>query len=217
MLPSATSAECPRQVSGGLGNDLMRIAPENLALLQGRNRPYRQAAFLDQPCTVAGTADCFPGTRIEPADAPDRIAAPEMPANPTGNGQVLVEPVELVLQLAVNPIGAAVPVQIPGRPEKAGLHPAFRMDQRRYKPHIHDDTHGTRRRRVPLAQIRDVECRPSAALVQCRRETSCEMHVHAFHLRLQRVSLKNERRMLSKTRDVRGRADTPLPPRHQGA
>lgn len=209
MLPSAASGECPRQISGGLGDDLVRIAPQDLTLLRRRDRPHWQATLLDQPGAITRTADRFPGVRMEPADAPDRIPALEMPANPSRNGQVLVEPVELVLQFAMNPFRAAVPVQIPGRPEKAGLHPALWMDQRRYKPHKHDDTHDACRRRVPLAQIRDVEGRPSAASGHGRRETSGETHTHAFHRRLLRVSLVQKKPRLA--RSIRARADTLVP------
>jgi hypothetical protein len=97
--------------------------------------------------------------------------------------------------------------------EKAGLHPAVRMDQRRYEPQIHDDTHSTRRRCVPLAQIRDGESRPSAASGQGRRETSGEMHIHAFHRRLLRVSVMQKMSRLA--RSIRARAVTLVPQQHQ--
>lgn len=213
MLPSATSAESFRQVIGWLGDDLMRVAPQNFTLARRRDRTHRQAALLDQPGAVARTADRFRGVRMEPADAPDRIPALEMPANPAWNGQMPVEPVELIVQLVMDPVRASVPVQVPGCVEKAGLHPAVRMDQRRYKPQIHDDTHSACGRRVPLAQIRDVEGRPSAASGQGRRETSGETHIHAFHRRLLRVSYIQKMPRLA--RGFRGRAVTLVPLRHQ--
>jgi len=213
VLPSTTSAEGFRQVIGWLGDDLMRVAPENLALARRRDRPHRQAAFLDQPGAIARATDRFPGVRMEPADAPDRIPALEMPANPAWNGQMPVEPVELIVQFVMDPVRASVPVQVPGRMEKAGLHPAVRMDQRRYKPQIHDDTHGARGRRVPLAQIRDVEGRPSAASGHGRRETCGETNIHAFHRRLLRVSYAQKMPRLA--RSIRGRAVTLVPQRHQ--
>lgn len=213
MVPSAISAEGLGQVVGRLGDDLMRIAPQNLALARRRYRPHRQAALLDQPGAITRAADRLPGVRMKPADAPDRIPAFEMPANPARNGQMPIEPAELILQFVMDPVRAAVPVQIPGRMEKAGLHPALRMDQRRYKPQIHCDTHSACGRRVPLAQIRDVESRPSAASGHGRRETSGETHIHAFHRRLLRVSLL--RRMPCLARGIRARAVTLVPSRHQ--
>ncbi|SFP74025.1 hypothetical protein SAMN03159463_04807 [Mesorhizobium sp. NFR06] len=213
MFPSASSAERLGQVNGWFGNDLVRISPEHLTLARRLDRAHGQAALLDQPGAIARTADRFLGVRVEPADTPDRIPSLEMPANPTRKWQMLVEPVELILKLAMNPVRASVPVQIPGRMEKAGLHPALRMDQRRYKPHIHDDTHGACRRRVPLAQIRDVESRPSAASGHGRRETSGETHGHAFHRRLLRVSLVQKTPRLA--RSIRARAVTLVPLRHQ--
>lgn len=213
MPPSAASAERLGQVVGWLGDDLMRIAPQNLTLAPRRDRTHRQAALLDQPRAIARTADGFLGVRMEPADTPDRIPPLEMPANPTRKRQIPVEPVELILQFAMDPVRAAVPVQIPGRMEKAGLHPALRMDQRRYKPQIHCDTHSACGRRVPLAQIRDVESRPSAASGHGRRETSGETHIHAFHRRLLRVSLL--KRMPCLARGIRARAVTLVPSRHQ--
>ena len=83
MIPlSAMSAERLGQVIGWLGDDLMRIAPQDLALSRRRDRPYWQAALFDQPGTITRTTDRFPGVRMEPADAPDRIPALEMPAEP---------------------------------------------------------------------------------------------------------------------------------------
>ena len=213
MFPSAISAEGLGQVVGRLGDDLMRIAPQNLALAPRRDRTHGQAALLDQPRAIPRTTDGFLGIRVEPADTPDRIPSLEMPANPTRKRQILVEPVELILKLIANPDRASVPVQIPGCMKKAGLHPALRMDQRRYKPHVHDDTHGTPGRRVPLAQIRDVESRPSAASCHGRRETSGEVHIHACHRRLLRVSLVQ--RMPCLARGIRARAVTLVPLRHQ--
>ena len=213
MLPSTTSAEGFRQVIGWLGDDLMRVAPQNLALARRRVRAHRQAALFDQPGAITRAADRFSSIRMEPADAPDRIPALEMPANPAWNGQMPVEPVELIVQLVMDPLRASVPVQVPGRMEKAGLHPAVRMDQRRYKPQIHDDTHSACGRRVPLAQIRDVEGRPSAASGHGRRETSGETHIHAFHRRLLRVSYAQKMPRLA--RSIRGRAVTLVPQRHQ--
>ena len=213
MSPSTISAECLGQIIGWLGNDLVRVAPQNLALARRRDRTHRQTTLLDQPRAVACTADRFLGIRIKPADAPDRVASPEMPANSARKRQVLIEPVELILQFAMNPIRAADIVQIPGRVEEAGLHPALRMDQRRYKPQIHDDTHSACGRRVPLAQIRDVEGRPSAASGHGRRETSGETHIHAFHRRLLRVSYAQKMPRLA--RSIRGRAVTLVPQRHQ--
>lgn len=213
MSLSAISAERLGQVVGRLGDDLMRIAPQDLALTCRRDRAHRQAALFDQPGAITRTADRFPGVRMEPADAPDRIPALEMPANPAWNGQMPVEPVELIVQLVMDPVRASVPIQIPGCVKKAGLHPAVRMDQRRYKPQIHDDTHGACRRRVPLAQIRDVEGRPSAASGHGRRETSGETHIHAFHRRLLRVSYIQKMPRLA--RSIRGRAVTLVPQRHQ--
>lgn len=213
MGPSAISAEGLGQVVGRLGDDLMRIAPQNLALARRRYRPHWQAALLDQPGAITRAADRLPGVRMKPTDAPDRIPALEMPANPARNGQMPIEPVELILQFVMDPVRAAVPVQIPGRMEKAGLHPALRMDQRRYKPQIHCDAHSACGRRVPLAQIRDVESRPSAASGHGRRETSGETHIHAFHRRLLRVSLL--KRMPCLARGIRARAVTLVPSRHQ--
>lgn len=213
MPLSAMSAERLGQVIGWLGNDLMRVAPQDLALSRRRDRPHWQAALFDQPGTITRTTDRFPGVRMEPADAPNRIPALEMPADPAWNGQMPVEPVELIVQLALNPLRASIPVQIPGRMKKAGLHPAVRMDQRRYKPHIHDDTHSACGRRVPLAQIRDVEGRPSAASGHGRRETSGETHIHAFHRRLLRVSYAQKMPRLA--RCIRARAVTLVPLRHQ--
>ncbi len=213
MLPSAMSAECPGQVIGWLGHDLVRIAPQHLALSRRGDRAHRQAALLDQPGAITRAADGFPGVRMKPADAPDRIAALEMASDPSRNRQMPVEPVELVIQFVMNPSRASVPVQVPGRMEKAGLHPAVRMDQRRYKPHIHDDTHDARGRRVPLALIRDVESRPSAASGHGRRETSGETHIHAFHRRLLRVS--RVQKMPRLARGIRARAVTLVPLRHQ--
>lgn len=186
MSPSVTSAEPLRQVVGRLGDDLMLIAPQNLTLAPGRDRAHRQAALLDQPGAIARTADGFLGVRVEPADAPNRLTALEMPPNLARNGQMPIEPGELILQFAMDPIRAAIPVQVPGRMEKAALYPALRMDQRRYKPHIHSDTHSACRRRVPFAQIRDVESRPSAASGHGRGETFGETHIDAFHRRLLR-------------------------------
>lgn len=213
MLPSATSAERPGQVIGWLGDDLVRIAPQDLALARRRDRAHGQAPLLDQPGTITRTTDRFPGVRMEPADAPDRVPALEVPANPARDGQMPVEPVELIRQLTVNPVRASCPAQVPGRLEKAGLHPALRMDQRRNKPHIHFDTHGACRRRVPLAQIRNVESRPSAASGHGRRETSGETHFHAFHRRLLRVSVVQKIPCLA--RGIRARATTLVPTRHQ--
>lgn len=213
MSPSATSTECLGQIIGWLGNDLVRIAPKHLALARRPDRAHGQAALFDQPGAITRAADRLLGVRMEPADAPDRVAALEMPTNPARNGQMPIEPVELILQLAVDPVRAAVPVQVPGRMEKAGLHPAVWMDQRRYKPHIHGDTHRACRHRVPLAQIRDVESRPSAASGHGRRETSGEMHRHAFHRRLLKVSLVQK--MLRLARSIRARAVTLVPLRHQ--
>ena len=217
MPASATSAERLGQVIGWLGDDLVRITPQNLALARRRYRPNRQAALLDQPGAIARAADGLPGVRMKPADAPDRIPALEMPANPAWDGQMPIEPVELILQFVMDPVRAAVPVQIPGRMEKAGLHPALRMDQRRYKPQIHCDTHSACRRRVPLAQIRDVESRPSAASGHGRRETSGETHIDAFHRRLLRVSFKRTRGMPTLALRVRARAVTLVPLRYQEA
>lgn len=213
MPPYATSAERLEQVVGWLGDDLVCIAPQHLALASRPDRTHGQAAFLDEPGAIASTADRFLGVRVEPADAPDRVTALEIPANSGRNGQMLIEPVELVLQLTMNPILASVLVQVPGRMEKAGLHPALRMDQRRYKPHIHSDTHSACRRRVPFAQIRDTKSRPSAASGHGRRETSGEMHWHAFHRRLLRVSLVQKMPRLA--RGIRVRAVTLVPLRHQ--
>ena len=213
MYPCATLAERLGQVVGWLGHDLMRIAPKNLALAPRRDRTHRQAVLLDQPRAIARTANRFLGVRVEPADTPDRIPPLEMPADPTRKGQMLVEPVELALKLTMDPVRTSIPVQIPVRMEKAGFHPAFRMDQRRYKPHIHDDTHDARGRRVPLAQIRDVEGRPSAASGHGRRETSGEVHIHAFHRLLLRVSLKQK--IPRPARSIRARAATLVPSRHQ--
>lgn len=213
MSPSAASTECLGQVIGWLGNDLVRVAPQNLALAHRRDGAHRQTALLDQPGTIARPANCFPGVRMEPADASDRTTALEMPTNPTWNGQVLIEPVELALQFVMNPVRAAVPVQIPGRVEKAGLHPALRMDQRRYEPQIHFDTHRASKRGVPLAQIRNVESRPPAASGHGRRETSAEMQKHAFHRRLLRVSFVQKMPRLA--RSIRAGAVTLLPRRHQ--
>lgn len=213
MFPSATSAECLGQVIGWLGNDLVRVAPQNLALARRRDRTHRQTALLDQPGAIARPADRFLGVRMEPADAPDGVTALEMPTNPTWNGQMLVEPVELTLQFVMNPIRAAVPVQVPGRVEEAGLHPALRMDQRRYEPQIHFDTHRASERGVPLAQIRDVKSRPPAASGHSRRETSGEMQKHAFHRRLLRVSFVQKKPRLA--RSIRARAVTLVPRRHQ--
>ena len=213
MLPSATSAESLRQVVRGLGDDLMRVTPQNFALARRRDRPHRQATLLDQPGAIARTADRFFGIGMEPADAPDRIPALEVPADPSRNSQVAIEPVELIVKFAMNPVGAAVSMQIPMRVEKAGLHPALRMDQRRYKPQIHFDTHNAWRRRVPLAQIRDVEGRPSAASGHGRRETSGETHTHAFHRRLLRVSFVQKMPRLA--RSIPARAVTLVPFRHQ--
>ena len=213
MLPSATSAESFRQVIGWLGDDLVRVAPQNLTLARRRDRTHRQAALFDQPGAISRAADRFLGIRMEPADAPDRIPALEMPAYPAWNGQMPVEPVELIVQLIVDPVRASIPVQVPGRMEKAGLHPAVRMDQRRYKPQIHDDTHSACGRRVPLVQIRDVESRPSAASGHGRRETSGETHIHAFHRRLLRVSFVQKMPRLA--RSIRAWAATLVPLRHQ--
>lgn len=213
MPPSATSAERLGQVVGWLGDDLVRVAPQNLTLARRRDRPHRQATFLDQPCAIAGATDRLPGVRMEPADAPDRIPALEMATDPARYRQILVEPVELLPQLATNPAGASVPVQVPGRMEKAGLHPAVRMDERRHKPQIHFDTHDARRRRVPLAQNRDVESRPSTASGHGRRETSGETHIHAFHRRLLRVSYAQKMPRLAGC--IRARAVTLVPQRHQ--
>ena len=213
MPLSAISTERLGQVVGWLGDDLMRVAPQDLALMRRRDRPHRQTAFLDQPGTITRTTDRFPGVRMEPADAPDRIPSLEMPANPAWNGQMPVEPVELIVQFVMDPVRASVAVQVPGRVEKAGLHPAVRMDQRRYKPQIHDDTHSACGRRVPLAQIRDVEGRPSAASGHGRRETSGETHIHAFHRRLLRVSYVQKMPRLA--RGIRARAVTLVPLRHQ--
>ena len=213
MSPSAASAERLGQVIGWLGDDLVRIAPQDLALTCRRDRAHGQAALLDQPRAIACTADRFFCVRMEPADAPGWMAALEMPTNPARNGQMPIEPVELIVQFIMNPVRAAVPAQIPGRVEEAGLHPALRMDQRRYKPQIHFDTHGARRLRVPLAQIRDVEGRPSAASGHGRRETSGEMQKHAFHRRLLRVS--SVQRIPRLARSIRARAVTLVPLRHQ--
>lgn len=213
MSLSAISAERLGQVFGWLGDDLMRVAPQNLALARRRDRTHRQATLFDQPGAITRTTDRLPGVRMEPADAPDRIPALEMPADPAWNGQMPVEPVELIVQLVIDPVRASVPVQVPGCMEKAGLHPAVRMDQRRYKPQIHDDTHSACGRRVPLAQIRDVEGRSSAASGHGRRETSGETHIHAFHRRLLRVS--HVQRTSRLARGIRARAVTLLPLRHQ--
>ena len=213
MLPSAISAKCLRQFVRGLGDNLVRVTPQNFALACRHDQPYRQATLLDQPGAIARTADRFLGIRMEPADAPDRVSALEVPAYPARDGQMQIEPVELIVQLAVNPARTADPVQIPGRVEEAGLHPALRMDQRRYKPQIHDDTHSACGRRVPLVQIRDVESRPSAASGHGRRETSGETHIHAFHRRLLRVSYAQKMPRLA--RSIRGRAVTLVPQRHQ--
>lgn len=215
MFPSATSAERLGQVVGWLGDDLVCVAPQNLTLARRRNRAHRQASLLDQPGAIAGATDRLPRVRVEPADAPDRISALEMATDSAGNRQMPVEPVELVVQLVMDPLRASIPVQIPGRMEEAGLHPAVRMDQRRYKPHIHFDTHDACGRRVPLAQIRDVEGRPSAASGHGRRETSGETHIHAFHRRLLRVSFVRDRRMPKLAHGVRARAVTLVPLRHQ--
>lgn len=213
MSPSAASAECLGQVIGWLGNDLVRVAPQNLAMTRRPDRTHRQAALLDQPGTIARPADRFPGVGMKPADAPDRPTALEMPTNPTWNGQMLIEPIELALQFFMNPIWAAVPVQVPGRVEEAGLHPALRMDQRRYEPQIHFDTHRGSKPGVPFAQIRDVESRPPAASGHGRRETSGEMQKNAFHRRLLRVSfIKTMPRLV---RGIRARALTLVPQRHQ--
>lgn len=213
MSPSAISAECLGQVIGGLGYDLVRVAPQNLALARRSDRTHRQPALLDQPAAIASTADRFLRVRMEPADTPDWVAPLELPANPPRKRQMLIEPVELVLQLAMNPIRAAVPVQVRGRVEEAGLHPALRMDQRRYEPQIHFDTHRASRSGVPFAQIRDAEGRPSAASGHGRRETSGEMHNHAFHRRLLRVSFVQKMPRLA--RSIRARAVTLVPQRHQ--
>ena len=213
MPASATSAERLGQVIGWLGDDLVRIAPQDLALTCRRDRAHGQAALLDQPRAIACTADRFFCVRMEPADAPDWMAALEMPTNPARNGQMPIEPVELIVQFIMNPVRAAVPAQIPGRVEEAGLHPALRMDQRRYKPQIHDDTHSAYGRRVPLVQIRDVESRPSAASGHGRRETSGETHIHAFHRRLLRVSYIQKMPRLA--RSIRAWAATLVPLRHQ--
>lgn len=213
MPPSAISAERLGQVVGWLGDDLMRVAPQDLALTGRRDRAHRQTTLFDQPGAITRTTDRFPGVRMEPADAPDRIPALEMPADPAWNGQMSVEPVELIVQFVMDPIRTSVPVQVPGRVEEAGLHPAIRMDQRRYKPHIHDDTHSACGRRVPLAQIRDVDGRPSAASGHGRRETSGETHIHAFHRRLLRVSYVQKMPRLA--RCIRARAVTLVPLLHQ--
>lgn len=216
MSLSAISAECPGQVGGGSGDDLMRIPPQNLALARRRDRPHGQAPLLDQPSAIARTADRFLRVRMEPADAPDRIPALEMPSNPARNRQMLVEPVKLASQFAVNPVRAAGMMQIPGRMEEACLHPAVWVDQRCYEPHIHDDTRGARLHRVPLAQIRDAENRPSAASGHGRRETSGEMHNHAFHRCLRGVSVTGDRRTANGTHDGQTRADTMVEMTHQG-
>ncbi len=186
MFPSATSAECLGQVIGWLGNDLVRVAPQNLALARRRDRTHRQTALLDQPGAIARPADRFLGVRMEPADCPDGVTALEMrPTNPTWNGQMLVEPVELMtLQFVMNPIRAAVPVQVPGRVEEAGLHRLFGWISGVTNRKLHFDTHRASKRGVPLAQIRDVKSRPPAASGHSRRETSGEMQKHAFHRRL---------------------------------
>ena len=216
MSPSTISAECLGQIIGWLGNDLVRVAPQNLALARRRDRTHRQTTLLDQPRAVACTADRFLGIRIKPADAPDRVASLEMPANSARKRQVLIEPVELALQFAMNPVRAAGMMQIPGRMEEACLHPAVRVDQRCYEPHIHDDTRGDRSHRVPFAQIRDAEDRPSAASGHGRRETSGEMHNHAFHRCLRGVSVAGDRRVANGTHDGRTRADTMVELKHQG-
>jgi|GEM_PF-5504200 len=215
MPLSANSTKRLGQVIGWLGDDLVSVAPQNLALTRRRDRPHRQATLFDQPGAISRAADRFPGVRMEPTDAPDRIPALEMPANPAWNGQMPVEPVELIVQLVMDPVRASAPVKVPGRVEKAGLHPAVRMDQRRYKPQIHDDAHSVGWRRVPLAQIRDVEGRPSAASGHGRRETYGETHIHAFHRRLLRVSFVQKMPCL--TRSIRARAVTLVPLRHQEA
>lgn len=209
----AISAERLGQVVGWLSDDLIRVAPQDLALTGRRDRAHRQTTLFDQPGAITRTTDRFPGVRMEPADAPDRIPALEMPADPAWNGQMPVEPVELVVQFVMDPVRTSVPVQVPRRVEKAGLHPAVRMDQRRYKPQIHDGTHSACGRRVPLAQIRDVDGRPSAASGHGRRETSGETHIHAFHRRLLRVSYVQEMPRLA--RCIRARAVTLAPLRHQ--
>lgn len=211
MTPSAISGKCPRQLVRGLGDDLVRIAPQNFARALRGDRPHRQATFLDQPSAIARAADRFPSVRMEPADAPDRVAALEMPANTAWERQMPVEPVELVSQFIVDPVRAAGIVQVPGRMKEARLHPAVGMDQRRNKPHIHDDTRGACSHRVPLAQIRNVESRPPAALAHGRRETACEMHIHAFHRCLRGVSQKRPRLV----RSIQARAVTLVPQRHQ--
>jgi hypothetical protein len=106
-------------------------------------------------------------------------------------------------------------VEVPGRMKEARLHPAVGMDQRRNKAHIHDDTSGACSPRVPLAQIRNVESRPPAALAHGRRETACEMHIHAFHRCLRGVSVARERPILDKAHGVPAWAGTTVPLRHQ--
>jgi hypothetical protein len=113
--------------------------PDDLARRPQLDRLHGHAAFGDQPGAIPCPVDTFPRRRMEPANAVDTVAALEMAGHPVGNWQVPVEPAELDIQFFVNPVGASGSVQIPGRPEKARLHPAVGMDKRGYKPHIHDD------------------------------------------------------------------------------
>jgi hypothetical protein len=183
MTPSARSLKRLRQIARWLGDDLVRILPDKLALASGSDAANGQAALFDQPCAVTRPANRLLGVRIKPANTPDRIAPLEMPANFLWHRQMQVEPVELVLQLVQNPIRTAIPVKIPGRLKKAGLHPARRMDERRHKPHIHGDHHAAKMQRVPLKfrDIQDIEMPPSAALGLCRRETFQKAHIDASH------------------------------------
>jgi hypothetical protein len=189
IASSATSLECPRQIIQRLGYDLMRILPDDFTLPRTDDLPYRQTALLDQPGTIARPADRFPGVRVEPANAPDRLAPFEMPAYLLRNGQIQVEPIELDVELVQNPARTAIPIEKPRSLKKAGLHPARGMDERRDEPQVHGCFRGVSNRHgLKIRIVGMCESRPSAASANVRREASFVERFSAQHDRLHEVA-----------------------------
>ncbi|HEV2503252.1 MAG TPA: hypothetical protein VGV39_09255 [Mesorhizobium sp.] len=138
MLPTV-SMKAARHSRVWRSHDLMIVRPDCLDRTAPRYETNRQATLLEEARHMPCSSDRFIGLPSEPANAVQGTATAEVQGSPWRDRQMLSKPFPMIIDPVDHPL-RAIQFQKPKIGlENAGLDTRVAVDERRNKPHIHDD------------------------------------------------------------------------------
>ncbi|WP_448114301.1 hypothetical protein [Mesorhizobium amorphae] len=138
-MPPTVSMKAARHPRVWSSHDLMIVRPDRPDRAAPGYEANRQAALFEEARHMPCSPDRFIGLPSEPANAVQGTATTEVQGSPSRDRQMLSKPFPMIVNLVDHPLRAIQFQQPKIGLENAGLDTRVAVDERRNKPHIHDD------------------------------------------------------------------------------